>query len=61
MDDALALVETKSEDGRGRADELLAGAGFAPVSLSKYRTGIDLLVERGESEETAAVRQAFRR
>jgi len=59
MDASLALVETKSEDGAGRADELLQRDGFAPVSLSKYRTGIDLLLERDDGAEAAAVRRAF--
>ena len=59
MDRSLALVESKTPDGHGRADVLLLGAGLAPVSLSKYRTGIDLLVERDDSAETAAVRRAF--
>ncbi len=59
MDDSLALVETKTEDGHGRADALLREAGLASVSLSKYRTGVDLLLERDDSPETAAVRRAF--
>jgi hypothetical protein len=59
MDASLALVETKSEDGGGRADELLRGAGFAPVSISKYRTGVDLLIERDGAAESEAVRRAF--
>jgi hypothetical protein len=41
--DGRALVETKSEDGEGTFDEVLAGAGFSAISLSKYRTGIGLL------------------
>jgi len=60
MDDSLALVETKTEDGPGRADALLREAGLAPVSMSKYRTGVDLLIERDDSAETAAARRAFR-
>ena len=59
LDASLALVETKSEDGDGRADALLRRDGFAPISLSKYRTGIDLLLEREAGADTAAVRRAF--
>jgi VTC domain len=59
MDASLALVETKSEDGASRADELLERDGFAPISMSKYRTGVDLLLEQEDSPETAAVRRAF--
>jgi hypothetical protein len=59
MDASLVLVETKTGDGRGRADALLRAAGHAAVSLSKYRTGVDLLLERDDSPETAAVRHAF--
>jgi len=61
LDASLALVETKSEDGDGRADELLKRDGFAPISMSKYRTGVDLLLEREHSSETGAVRRAFSR
>ena len=59
LDASLALVETKSEDGGGRADALLERDGFAPISLSKYRAGVDLLLERDRSAESAAVRRAF--
>ena len=59
LDASLALVETKSEDGSGRADELLGRDGFAPLSMSKYRAGVDLLLEREDSAETAALRRAF--
>jgi hypothetical protein len=38
------VVETKSEAGQGRCDELMREAGIAPVSLSKYRLGIGTLV-----------------
>jgi VTC domain len=61
MDASLALVETKTEDGASRADELLERDGFAPISMSKYRVGVDLLLEQEDSAETAAVRRAFRR
>ena len=38
------IVETKSEDGESEADAILRDAGHEPVSLSKYRRGIELLV-----------------
>jgi hypothetical protein len=44
--DELVIVETKTEDGEGQADRLLRARGAAPVSFSKYRVGIGLLVER---------------
>lgn len=44
LDPALVLIETKSETGESGADRLLAGRGCEPVSLSKYRAGIGLLV-----------------
>jgi hypothetical protein len=44
--DARVLVETKSASGDERADGLLRDAGIEPVSLSKYRVGIGLLVTR---------------
>jgi len=53
-DDALwlrgdrALLETKTEDGDGRADRALRDAGVETVSFSKYRLGIGQLARRGE-------------
>ncbi|HWV84659.1 MAG TPA: polyphosphate polymerase domain-containing protein [Capillimicrobium sp.] len=44
LDADWVLVETKSEGGDGRCDELLAQRGIEPVAMSKYRTGIALLV-----------------
>jgi len=38
------IVETKSEDGQSEADSLLRETGHEPVSLSKYRRGIEELV-----------------
>ena len=38
------IVETKSEDGDSDADALLREDGHEPVSLSKYRRGIEELV-----------------
>ena len=37
------IVETKSEDGESEADAVLREAGHRPVSLSKYRAGIERL------------------
>jgi hypothetical protein len=42
----LAVVETKTEDGRSAADRILADMGVE-VSLSKYRTGIAVLTRAG--------------
>jgi VTC domain len=42
--DGLALVETKSEAGGGRVDDLLRERGWEPVSISKYRLGVGLLL-----------------
>jgi hypothetical protein len=53
-DDALrlggdrALLETKTEDGQGRADRALRDAGVETVSFSKYRLGIGRLARRGD-------------
>jgi hypothetical protein len=59
MREGLALVETKSEDGESPGDRALSELGARPVSLSKYRVGIDALVRRDESGELAEVRQLF--
>ncbi len=39
----LAVLETKSVDGRGAADQVLAEMGIRAVSMSKYCVGIALL------------------
>jgi hypothetical protein len=57
--DHMVLVESKSEDGRAAADRVLAEMGEETVSLSKYRTGIDLLVQRDDSPDAAAIRALF--
>jgi hypothetical protein len=59
MRDGLALAESKSEGGESTADRALAALGARPVSLSKYRTGIDALVRRDDSGELAEVRSLF--
>jgi hypothetical protein len=57
--DRRVLVESKSEDGDAPADRVLADLGQTPVSLSKYRVGIDLVVERDESGDVDATRRLF--
>jgi hypothetical protein len=46
----LVLVETKSAEGESSADGALAELGVEPVSLSKYRAGIALLVATDRPE-----------
>jgi VTC domain len=50
-----ALVETKSEEGRGRADDVLSVAGCEPVSISKYRLGVGLLL--ADDPESASLQE----
>jgi hypothetical protein len=59
MHDDLVLVESKSEDGRSRPDEVLARMGVAPLALSKYRTGIDLLIEQDPTGRTQPLHRLF--
>lgn len=40
--EGLVLIETKSLDGRSRADRLLHAAGVRPVAVSKYCAGVAL-------------------
>lgn len=40
--EGLVLIETKSLDGRSRADRLLLATGVRPVSVSKYCAGVAL-------------------
>jgi hypothetical protein len=42
--DEHAIVETKSKSGDERPDRLLRDRGVEPVSLSKYRVGVGLLL-----------------
>jgi hypothetical protein len=44
MDESLAIIETKTPDGSGPVDRMLRDEGLDPLSLSKYRLGIGLLV-----------------
>jgi hypothetical protein len=58
--DGYALMETTSEAGGGRADELLRGAGCLPVSISKYRLGVGLLLaEDPKGAHDQALRSCF--
>lgn len=49
--DGLVVVETKTEHGDGPTDQLLERLGVKPVSFSKYRTGIALLVDAAHDVE----------
>lgn len=51
IDESLAIVETKTSDGAGQVDRVLKDEGLEPVSLSKYRLGIGLLVVPGEDSD----------
>ncbi len=51
------LLETKSEDGRSPCDRILhEHGGLEPVSISKYRLGIGLLVARDPAPPLGAAR-----
>jgi hypothetical protein len=59
--DDLALVETKTEEGVGAIDRLLAERGYEPVTISKYRFGVGMLLEGDPGEAGAAnLHRAFR-
>jgi hypothetical protein len=51
--DDLALVETKTEEGQGPVDRLLAEHGHEPVTISKYRFGVGMLLEDDPGEAGA--------
>jgi hypothetical protein len=60
--DDLVVVETKTEDGKGHCDRLLARAGVEPVSLSKYRAGVGLLIAEDPDPPLAdRLHEVFRR
>lgn len=59
LDPARVVVETKSGDGCTTVDRLLSEMGIAPISMSKYRMGIDLLVERDPTGKTGPLRKHF--
>jgi hypothetical protein len=59
--DHLALVETKTEEGQGTIDCLLAERGHEPVTISKYRFGVGMLLEDDPGEAGAeSLHRAFR-
>lgn len=51
MDEALAIIETKTPDGTGPVDRMLREEGLDPLSLSKYRLGIGRLLAPDEDHE----------
>jgi hypothetical protein len=53
--DELTLVETKSGEGGGGVDELLRAEGCEPLSISKYRLGVGLLL--ADDPEAARAQQ----
>jgi hypothetical protein len=54
------VVETKSQDGQSPADRVLEGLDAQSTSLSKYRTGVALLVPGAEDPDSPrAVEQYF--
>jgi VTC domain len=57
----LVLVESKSSDGRAAADRALERLGAEPLDLSKYRTGIGLLLASDSPEKLAQARRLFER
>jgi hypothetical protein len=58
--DELTLVETKSGEGGGHVDELLRANGCRPVSVSKYRLGVGLLLaEDPEAARAESLRVCF--
>jgi VTC domain len=57
----LVLVESKSGDGRAAADRALERLGARPLDLSKYRTGIGLLLASDTPEKLAQARRLFER
>jgi hypothetical protein len=57
--DDLVLVETKTENGESRADDVLGELGATPLSLSKYRTGVHALLRRDETGEVDEALELF--
>jgi hypothetical protein len=57
-----AVVETKSEEGESPADRAIEELGAKSLSLSKYRTGIALLVpEMHDPDPSPAAQSVFER
>jgi hypothetical protein len=52
MDESLAIIETKTQDGTGPVDRTLKDEGLDPLSLSKYRLDIGLVVAAEEDRST---------
>jgi hypothetical protein len=58
--DGVGLVETKTDESGGRLDEELRSAGCEPISISKYRLGIGLLLaEDPDSASVESLRSCF--
>jgi hypothetical protein len=58
--DEFALLETKSEEGKGQLDAELGASGQEPVSISKYRLGVGLLLAGDpESAHHESLRRCF--
>jgi VTC domain len=56
----VVLVETKTGEGGGRLDDELRTAGCEPMSISKYRLGIGLLLaEDPDSASVESLRSCF--
>jgi hypothetical protein len=53
------VVETKSEAGQGRFDEMLREAGVSSISLSKYRLGIGALAAHDPDPPLGAERDRY--
>jgi hypothetical protein len=57
---ALPTVDLDTLDGGGAVDRLLAERGHEPVTISKYRFGVGMLLEDDPGEAGAArLREAF--
>lgn len=59
MDERYVLIETKSERGRGRADQLLWRMGARPTSGSKYCLGLSLLNPHLRSNHFHQIRKTY--
>jgi hypothetical protein len=55
----LLLLESKSEDGQAATDQALARSDAEPVDLSKYRTGVSLLLASDSPEQLKQARRLF--
>jgi hypothetical protein len=58
--DGVVVAETKTGDGESRLDDVLRSAGCQPVSVSKYRLGVGLLLaDDPESASSETLRRCF--